>query len=146
MVTVEVARELDNMAKGFGLRSMIEGFVNGSNGNSAAHTNGHSANGHTPPAVSPQSGDAVGSLLSQIGGLLQPALAKVTGNDPAKVTPELAEQVARNLADNPAFLIALQDALTAPMPAVGVVHAEVLPAAKSAPDTSKKGNLATPKS
>ncbi|HZP84036.1 MAG TPA: SPFH domain-containing protein [Chthonomonadaceae bacterium] len=119
------AAMLDNMAKGFGLRAMVEGFVNGTNGVTPAHANGHSANG--------AGGDAVNTLLSQIGGLLQPAIAKVTGGDSSQITPELAEQVARSLADNPAFLTAVQDALTAPQPKEAAV--EVLPAAKN--DTDK---------
>jgi uncharacterized membrane protein YqiK len=120
------AAMLDNMAKGFGLRAMVEGFVNGTNGVTPAHANGHSAHG--------AGGDAVNTLLSQIGGLLQPAIAKVTGGDLSQVTPELAERVARSLADNPAFLTAVQDALTAPQPKEAVV--EVLPAAKN--DADKK--------
>ena len=108
---------MDNMAKGFGFRSMIDGFVNGPQGNGAVSGNGHSGNGSLPAVVkNGGSGDAVSSLLSQIGGLLQPAIAKVTGGNPASVTPELAEEVAQKLAENPAFLTALQDALTQPVP------------------------------
>jgi uncharacterized membrane protein YqiK len=116
---------LDNMAKGFGLRSMIEGFVNGANSPVTAHANGHSANG--------TGGDAVSGLLAQIGSLIQPALAKVTGGDASAVSPELAERVARSLAENPAFLTALQDALTAPNPAAPKEEnsvVEVLPTQK----------------
>jgi hypothetical protein len=87
---------MDNMAKGFGLRSMVEGFVNGANGNGAT------ASG---------SGDLVGGLISQVGGLIQPALAKVSGTDTPRLTPEISESVARSLAENPAFLAALQEAL-----------------------------------
>lgn len=136
--TPETASQmLDNMAKGFGLRSMIEGFVNGANPPSKVGSNGASTNGSVPAAVGNGAGtDAVGSLLSQIGSLIQPALAKVTGSDANKVTPEVADQVARSLAENPAFLAALQDALKKPeTPAPtttaiteGVV--EVLPAEK----------------
>ena len=130
---------LDNMAKGFGMRSMIEGFVNGatpntnnngSNGNGAtpAESNGHGSNGSLPAVVRSNgatgSGDAVSGLLAQIGSVLQPAIARVTG-DNAKATPEVAEQVARSLADNPAFLAALQEALTAPKPSQAIV--EVVP-------------------
>ena len=98
---------LDNMAKGFGVRSMIEGFVNGPSGpatNGSGNGNGTHGNG----------GDAVSSLISQIGGLIQPAIARVTGGDAANVSPEMTQQVARQLAENPAFLNAVQDALTAP--------------------------------
>ncbi|HLK55484.1 MAG TPA: SPFH domain-containing protein [Chthonomonadaceae bacterium] len=107
---------LDNMAKGFGFRSMIEGFVNGPQGNVGMSGNGPSGNGSLPAVVKGNGSDTVSGLLSQIGGLLQPAIAKVTGGSPASVTPELAEQVARQLAENPAFLTALQDALTQPAP------------------------------
>ena len=97
---------LDNMAKGFGLRSMIEGFVGGPNGMTPGSGNG---NGHAPNGAG---GDAVGSLLSQIGGLLQPALAKIAGGSPAPATsPESAAEMARKLAADPALLAALRDAL-----------------------------------
>lgn len=101
------AAMLDNMAKGFGLRSMIEGFVSGANGNGSgpapAHSNGSNGSG----------GDAVGALISQVGSLLQPAIARVTGGSPAAATPEMADQVARRLAEDPALLAALRDALAA---------------------------------
>jgi hypothetical protein len=129
--TPETATQmLDNMAKGFGLRSMIEGFVNGpvKNGNGAAPTLGLS-NGATAGKNGNGSGDAVGALLSQIGGLLQPAIAKVTGsigeNTPT-ATPEVAEQVAKRLAEDPALLAALRNALAtqqAPAPASAALSA-----------------------
>jgi flotillin len=127
---------LDNMAKGFGLRSMIEGFVNGPEAKNGAAGNGHSSNGATPPA--PKSGDAMSGLLGQLGNLLQPAIAKVTGGSPTEVTPELAEKVARSLAENPAFLTALQDALTAPTPKAVEGAVEVLPAQSDKAVTAKK--------
>lgn len=108
--TPETATQmLDNMAKGFGLRSMIEGFVNGpvsSNGSSATpSTNGVAKNGSG-------GGDTVSMLLSQVGGLLQPALSKVIGNGNGTTpTPEVAEQVAKKLAEDPALLAALRSAL-----------------------------------
>jgi uncharacterized membrane protein YqiK len=124
---------LDNMAKGFGVRSMLDGFVQGANGNGVVPSNGHSPNGN-PPALAQgntngTSGDAVSGLLGQIGSLLQPAIARATGGDAAKVTPELTERVARSLAENPAFLTALQDALTtpnapSPKPTEAVVEAQ----------------------
>jgi uncharacterized membrane protein YqiK len=118
---------MDNMAKGFGLRSMIEGFVNGANGGhahngaAAANGNGHRAleNGNLPVPVStasngnPGGTDVVGGLIAQIGGLLQPALARVTGGESGKASPETAEQVASRLAANPAFLAALSEAIKA---------------------------------
>jgi flotillin len=144
---------LDNMAKGFGLRSLVDGFVNGSgngpntngmNGNGHGPLNGHAANGsHSNgnntgqlPAIrgngNTGGNDALGGLLGQIGSILQPAIARVTGNGTGSVSPETAEQVARSLAENPAFLAALQDALRpASEPIQAVVT--VAPAASSTP-------------
>lgn len=113
---------LDNMAKGFGLRSMVDGFVNGaspvaSNGyhNGTGHaTNGTNGASENLPAVqtAPRpNNDAVSGLLSQIGNILQPALNKVTGSANVASDPKAAEQLARSLAENPAFLAALQEAL-----------------------------------
>ena len=96
--TPETANQmLDNMAKGFGVRSLIEGFVNGPTG---GDKNGAHANG---------SGDGVTTLLTQIGGLIQPALAKVAGNG-APAT-ETTEQIAKRIAEDPALLTALRNAL-----------------------------------
>jgi hypothetical protein len=95
---------LDNMAKGFGLRSMIEGFVSGPNGQS---------NGGT-------GGDGIGNLLGQVGGLLQPALAKLgaaaAGNGDA-AQQLTANDIAKRLADDPALLAALRDVLAKAPPA-----------------------------
>lgn len=119
---------LDNMAKGFGVRSMVEGFLTDS---SAGSGQGKGANG-----AGGGGGDAVSGLLSQLGGLLQPAIAKVTGTSPSSVSPEMADQVAQRLAENPAFQAALLDALKASAPAapdlafvepVAVVPATVKP-------------------
>ena len=131
---------LDNMAKGFGLRSLVDGFVNGSggsnnnnggdgsNGNGTGNgfhspVNGNAANGHVPNGNLPAplrnnnanntGSDALGSLLSQIGGILQPAISRVTGSGTAAASPETAAQVAQSLAANPAFLAALHNALQA---------------------------------
>ena len=127
---------LNNMAKGFGLRSMIDGFVNGASGNGAngiaapetVAGNGHARNGQgegsngalvsTGNSASGNGAnnggtDAVGAILAQVGTLLQPAIAKVTGKSDSNLSPEDAQSVARSLADNPAFLAALQSALTA---------------------------------
>lgn len=147
---------LDNMAKGFGLRAMIEGFVNGSDGgnhgagDNIAVRNGHDLNGNSTLPVpartaSNSSGDAVSGLLSQIGGLLQPAIAKVTGSDASRVSAETAEQVARSLADNPAFLAAVKEALTAPQSsrAVVVEAAPTAPSTEAAKaETPKQGDIA----
>src|SRR5207248_1343552 len=115
----------------FGVRAMIEGFVNGPAGGSTAG-NGHSTNGATPASGVKPSGDAVGALFSQLGTLIQPALARVTG-DGAKATPEMSEQVARSLAENPAFLAALQDALkpAQPVPPTQAIVVESAEPAKS---------------
>jgi flotillin len=109
---------LDNMAKGFGVRSMIEGFVNGPAGGAVAG-NGHAGNGASSGngSAKPANPDAVGALMSQLGSLIQPALARVAGSSGANASsPEMTETVARSLAENPAFIAALQEALTAPAP------------------------------
>ncbi len=94
---------LDKMASGFGVRSMIEGFLRGPGG--SGELLGAPAGGGR--------GDGLSGLLGDIGELLRPALAEVTGGDGAKLTPQLGEQVARGLADNPAFLNMLREALAA---------------------------------
>lgn len=106
---------LDNMAKGFGLRSMVEGFVNGANGNAVpnAMSNGTALTTDLVPTSNGThaSGDAVGALLSQVGGLLQPAITRLTnGTTNSKPAPS-ADEVARRLADDPALLAALRNAL-----------------------------------
>ncbi len=123
---------IDNMAKGFGLRSMINSFVNGPD-------DGANGNGANLPAVRSTNGngngtDAVGALLSQVGGLLGPALAKVTGgaNSNSAQTSEDTEAIAQRLASDPKLLAALRDALAAqPTPAVvaAVPVVTVVPAA-----------------
>lgn len=115
---------LDNMAKGFGLRSMVEGFVTGP-GKNGAGSNGHSI----PPG---SGGDAVGSLLSQLGAVVQPALAKALGVEPAAITPDQSAQVARNLAENPAFLAAIREAA-----GTSVVRPDAAPAPKPEPEVAK---------
>jgi uncharacterized membrane protein YqiK len=129
---------LDNMAKGFGVRSMIEGFVNGPSSGSIVPSNGHAANGSSPSngTTGIRSTDVVGGLMSQVGALLQPALARAAGTDSKAITPEVTEQVARSLADNPAFITALQEALKSPTPelpsqAVVVDTSDIQPVAKA---------------
>lgn len=118
--TPETATQMmDNMAKGFGIRSMIEGFVNGADGSAS---NGHAGNGH---AAGNGKTDVVGNLIGQLGGLLQPAIAKVTNGSTTEMTPEQAQKVAQSLADNPAFLSALQDAIK-PTQTTVVVEPEVV--------------------
>ncbi|MBC7809247.1 MAG: hypothetical protein H7145_24190, partial [Akkermansiaceae bacterium] len=109
---------LDNMAKGFGLRSMVEGFVNGSGGNGATAipaANGAAGTVELVPSTNGNgthaSGDAVGALLSQVGGLLQPAITRLTNGTPSSKPAPSADEVARRLADDPALLAALRNAL-----------------------------------
>ena len=71
----------------------------------------------------------------QVGGLLQPTLAKVMGNGNGTVpTPEVAEQVAKKLAEDPALLTALRNAIQkaeeSPKPEA-VAEAKQLVAAKA---------------
>ena len=159
---------LDNMAKGFGLRSLVDGFVNGSgngagNGSNSGNGTGHAAlNGHAANGNSHSSGngegssagqlpvvrvngngsgsDALGRLLGQIGSILQPAISRVTGNGTGETTPEITAQVARSLAENPAFLAALQDALK---PAIEPVHAVVTVAPASSTPLPEPKNTTT---
>lgn len=132
--TPETATQMmDNMTKGFGYRTLIEGFVNGpDNGNNGNNGNGTGKNGLTPTngVHAPNGGgDAVSGLLSQIGGLLQPALAKVTGggNAPATETPE---QIAKRLSEDPILLAALRKAL-AETPAIEKVEVTLKPEEKA---------------
>jgi uncharacterized membrane protein YqiK len=134
---------LDNMAKGFGVRSMIEGFVNGPAG-AGGITGGHAENGTSGSnGRGKTSGpDAVGGLISQLGSLIQPALARVAGADGSKTaTPEMTAQIAASLAENPAFITALQEALTAPAPPqhAVVVEPEKKAAAKAEPEREPTG-------
>ncbi len=106
---------LDNMAKGFGLRSMVEGFVNGANGNALPNPSSNNATITTDLVTTGNgthaSGDAVGALLSQVGGLLQPAITRLTNGAPSTKPAPSADEVARRLADDPALLAALRNAL-----------------------------------
>lgn len=122
---------LDNMAKGFGVRSMVEGFL----------TDTNSVNGTSKGANGTGGGDAVSGLLSQLGGLLQPAIAKVTGSSPAAISPEMADQVAQRLSENPAFQTALLEALKASSPvAPSVVIVEPVPVAVAPARTGHENN------
>lgn len=110
---------LDNMAKGFGLRSMVDGFVNGSSGNGTTDlpiaTNGTAMTTDLVPTSNGNgthsSGDAMGALLSQVGGLLQPAITRLTNGAPSSKPAPTADEVARRIADDPALLAALRNAL-----------------------------------
>lgn len=126
---------MDNMAKGFGLRSMIEGFVNGAENNGSGGNNGLNGNGAHLPAKT----DAVGSLIAQVGNLLQPALAKATGGNGA--APATTEQIAKKLASDPALLAALRNALASAPPQAAIppapqVVVQTAPAANSSKPVS----------
>ena len=100
--TPETAQKMmDNMAKGFGIRAMAEGFLGGasSNGTSSSEAgNGHSPNGSSQ----------VDALLGNLGRLVTPAIEKLTGQ--TAMTTEQADAVARALAANPQALQAIADA------------------------------------
>lgn len=89
---------LDNMSKGFAFRSMIDGFVSG------PPSNGHSANGAGQ--------DGLGALVGSIAQLLQPAIEKAS-KLPADFSPESAAKLASAVAQNPAFVAAVMDAVRA---------------------------------
>lgn len=117
--TPETAQKMmDNMAKGFGIRAMADGFLSGSNGSSGHFANGSSANGGSP----------TDALIQSLGSLVGPAIEKLTGSSGA--TAAQADAVARALAANPAAMQAIADALTENAPANGAKPAEVTPAAK----------------
>lgn len=137
---------IDNMAKGFGLRSMINSFVNGPD--EGVNGVSQSANGANLPAVRSTNNngngtDAVGALLSQVGGLLGPALAKVTGGANSAQTPDDTEAIAQRLASDPKLLAALRDALAAQPAPVAVAAVPVVPVVPAAainngsPDSAK---------
>ncbi len=87
---------LDNMAKGFGLRSTIEGFLGGPNG-----------------GLSQDNTDTVGLLLNQVGNYIKPMLTKATG---ATMDSEQMQKVVASLAANPAVLMALKEAVMSSTP------------------------------
>lgn len=96
--TPETAQKMmDNMAKGFGIRAMAEGFLGGDHANG----NGHSANGASQ----------VDALLSNLGKMVGPAVEKLTGQ--GATSKEQADAIAQTLASNPAALQAIADALAA---------------------------------
>ena len=105
--TPETAQKMmDNMAKGFGIRAMAEGFLSSPNGSGNGTGNGHSANGTNGTANGTGQVDA---LLGSLGKLVGPALEKLTGSGGA--TPAQADAIARALAANPQALQAIADAL-----------------------------------
>ena len=128
--TPETAQKMmDNMAKGFGVRAMADGFLGGASPNG----NGHSANGNGASGPSP-----VDTLLSNLGKLAGPALEKLTSQS---ATPsEQADAIARALAANPQALQAIADALANDVQ----VAAPVTPV-KSAPAVAANGLVVVPK-
>jgi len=87
--------------------------------------------------LEPGGADAVGGLLTQLGGLLQPALNKAMGGS-APVTAETAELVARSLFENPDFIAAVRGATQEPSVQTTVVT-------PIAPAQGKKPAAAPPK-
>jgi flotillin len=95
--TPETAQKMmDNMAKGFGVRAIAEGFLSG----------GTSSNGH-----STEGANQVDALLSTLGRLVVPAVEKLTGR--TVETPAQVDDLANEIASNPAALKAIADALAA---------------------------------
>jgi flotillin len=95
--TPETAQKMmDNMAKGFGVRAIAEGFLSG----------GTSSNGH-----STEGANQVDALLSTLGRLVVPAVEKLTGR--TVETPAQIDDLANEIASNPAALKAIADALAA---------------------------------
>ncbi len=104
--TPETAQKMmDNMAKGFGVRALAEGFLSGASGN-----------GHSPDGA-----DKVDALLSNLGHLVGPAIERLTGQKAAANTPAQMDALADAIASNPVALQAIADALSAANPSAPVV-------------------------
>lgn len=102
--TPETAQKMmDNMAKGFGIRAMAEGFLGG--------TDGHQTNGYSPNGTG---GSQVDALLSNLGKMVGPAVEKLTGQSVGSGAQ--TDAIARALASNPDALKAIADALAADTP------------------------------
>ena len=99
--TPETAQKMmDNMAKGFGIRAMAEGFLGGA----SSPADSASGNGHSPSGAS-----QVDALLGNLSRLVTPAFEKLTGQ--TITTTEQADAIANALAANPQALQAITDAL-----------------------------------
>ena len=99
--TPETAQKMmDNMAKGFGIRAMADGFLSGA----SPSLNGHGVEGTG-------NGTGVDAILSNLGKLVGPAIEKLTGK--AVDSEGQADAIARALASNPEALKAIAAALTA---------------------------------
>lgn len=105
-------RMMDNMAKGFGLRAMADGFLNGA----TPALNGTAAHGN---------GTGVDGVIAGIGKLVGPAFEKLTGQ-PLDGEGK-ADAIAKALASNPSALQAIADAL-------GSTEPEKTPDTKSTAD------------
>ena len=118
--TPETAQKMmDNMAKGFGIRAMAEGFLGG-----ASSPADGSGNGHSPSGAS-----QVDTLLGNLGRLITPAIEKMTGQ--TGTTSAQADAIANALASNPQALQAIADVL-----ASAVKPAEAVPATVPSPAAS----------
>ena len=114
--TPETAQKMmDNMAKGFGIRAMAEGFLTGTSGNG----NGHSANGTSGGS---HGGGQVDALLGSLGKLIGPAIEKMTGQ--GAPAADQADAIVRALAASPQALQAIAEALAVK---TGEVKAATLP-------------------
>ena len=119
--TPETAQKMmDNMAKGFGIRAMAEGFLTGTSGNG----NGHSANGTSANGTSGGShgGGQVDALLGSLGKLIGPAIEKMTGQ--GAPAADQADAIVRALAASPQALQVIAEALAGK---TGEIKAPTLP-------------------
>lgn len=125
--TPETAQSMmDNMAKGFGIRAIADGFLNGPNKNGS-------------------DGKGLDGLIGGIGQLLGPAVEKLTGksvDNSAQV-----DAIAKALASNPEAMKAIADALIsdktaapAAKPAVEVKPVVSAPAVMVQPDEKAKAS------
>ena len=119
--TPETAQKMmDNMAKGFGIRAMAEGFLTGTSGNG----NGHSANGTSANGASGGShgGGQVDALLGSLGKMIGPAIEKMTGQ--GAPAADQADAIVRALAASPQALQVIAEALAGK---TGEIKAPTLP-------------------
>ena len=102
--TPETAQKMmDSMASGFGLRSAVDGFLGGSSSGS----NGVGT------------GSGLDTILSGLSASVGPAIERLTGR--SITTEAQADAIAKALANNPAALKAIADALAVPEPPAAVV-------------------------
>ena len=101
------ASMLDNMAKGFGIRAGIEGFLHGDSSRNG-YENGSSV-------------DQAGIFINQITSLIKPVISKALGGASDKLTPEVMAGLAGKLVESPDFLRLIQEAIAAANPVQAVV-------------------------